>query len=124
MILDDSLHETLQRIERKESFVLNITAAWCPDCTERQAPNLPAFAVLLDSVGLMLVNLEVQKERRIFLSPEHQDFVDTLGGHGFPRTVLFVQGEAVDSDNVEVVDKASLTELAQRFLHILSANRL
>lgn len=102
-------------IENKESFVLNIVAAWCPDCTERQAPNLLGFKKQLDEIGLSLYNLEVQKERRVYLNSELEDFVVGLGGHGFPRTVLFVDGTAKDTDNVEVLTAEQLSVLVTQF---------
>lgn len=43
MIQELSPAEVRQRMQQKESFVLNLVVAWCPDCTERQQPNFPAF---------------------------------------------------------------------------------
>lgn len=109
------LGEVQELIIRKQSFVLNVVANWCPDCTERQAPNLPLFAEQLEVAGLDVINLVVQEEKRIYLSQEHDDFVSTLGGHGFPRTVLFMGGKVVDANNVEVVTEDELTQLRNKF---------
>jgi len=57
----------------------------------------------------------VQEERRVYLSDEHESFVDALGGHGFPRTVLYRDGIALDYHNVEVITDEALRSLAKRF---------
>ncbi len=105
-----------EKIDSGDSFVLNIIATWCPDCTEKQAPNLAAFAEILSANGLPLVNLTVQRDKRVFLSEQHESLVDSVGGHGYPRTVLYVDGKAVDSDNVEVTGKDELSALANKFI--------
>lgn len=112
----EKLHEVKSRIENKETFVLNMTARWCPDCVEKQIVHLPEFETGLSNSDLELVNLEVQREKRVFLSKEHELFVESLGGHGYPRTVLFIAGTAKDADNVEFVSAEQLKELSERFL--------
>lgn len=115
-----NLMQVKEKLEAKDSFVLNIVAAWCPDCTEKQVANLERFAELLSPSSLDVINLEVQKEKRVYLSREHDDFVEGLGGHGFPRTALFINGQPVDSDNVEVLSLAELIRLAERFIAIVN----
>ena len=107
-----------QLIDKKATFVLNIIASWCPDCTDRQAPLLPEFTRQLQSAELPLYQLLVQQERKVFLSEAHQQVVDNLGGHGYPRTVLFKDGKALDSDNVEVIEAETLSQLAERFMRL------
>lgn len=115
MLIKSNLTDVKSKIASKETFVLNIVAQWCPDCTERQAQHLTVFAEQLSEADLDIVELKVQEERLVFLSPEHEEFVETLGGHGYPRTVLIKAGEAVDSDNVEMITEQQLSDLATRF---------
>ena len=48
---DISSHVTLAEVEARlaagDTFVLNQVAEWCPDCTQRQRPALPAFEAAL-----------------------------------------------------------------------------
>ena len=115
MLTKLNLTEVETKIRDKQSFVLNIVASWCPDCTEGQKPNLPQFAVRMADIGLDVIDLLVQTEKRVFLSSEHEQFVAGLGGHGFPRTVLFKSGISVDSDNVEIISSEQLQELTEKF---------
>lgn len=119
MLIELELNSVLEKLENKQSFVLNIIASWCPDCTEGQAPNLVKFGQNMEDVNLEVVNLLVQKEKRVYLTSQHQNFVDSLGGHGFPRTVLFVDGVNVDSDNVEIINENQLEDLSQKFSSVL-----
>lgn len=112
----ESISEIKNRIASKETFVLNITAQWCPDCTEKQIIHLAEFEKHLASGKLDLINLMVQRDKRIFLSEEHENLVEALGGHGYPRTVLYVNGKAIDTANVEFITSTQLEELASRFL--------
>lgn len=115
MLKNLELSQVQELIGAKQDFVLNIVASWCPDCTEGQSPNLPAFAVEIASAGMDVINLLVQMDKRQFLSKEHEQFVAALGGHGFPRTVLFKDGVAVDADNVEIITAGQLAELSGKF---------
>ena len=115
MFKEVELPEVLAFVEAKKDFVLNIVAGWCPDCTENQAPNLPEFAAQLEAVQLPLYNLLAQQEKRVYLTQELEEFVETLGGHGFPRTVLFKNGEVIDANNVEYMTSEQLQELVRRF---------
>ncbi|BDX07246.1 TlpA family protein disulfide reductase [Planctobacterium marinum] len=112
---DISIEEIDNKVAKKESFVLNLVASWCPDCTEKQAPNLPAFEQNLMGSELSLYNIVVQHNKGEFLSAVHQGLVEQLGGHGYPRTVLFVSGQAIDTDNVEITSIEQLAALADKF---------
>ncbi len=104
-----------QRIQKKETFVLNVVTAWCPDCIERQAPQLPVLAKKLEEGGLELYQCCVQIERQVFITEEHRLLTADLGGHGYPRTLLILDGELVASQ-VEVMDASALLRLAEEFL--------
>jgi thiol-disulfide isomerase/thioredoxin len=119
MLVELDLEKVQQKINQKHTFVLNIIASWCPDCTDRQAPELPGFVSALESSNIDVINLLVQQEKRVYLSAQHQEFVDALGGHGFPRTVLFKEGVSADSDNVEIITAEQLKALAERFISTL-----
>ncbi|MCK5068891.1 MAG: hypothetical protein KAR01_00055 [Desulfocapsa sp.] len=107
--------EIRERMQQKETFVLNIAAAWCPDCTIRQEPNLPAFVQKIEDSEIPVYQCLVQEERLVFLSEEHESLVNDFGGHGYPRTSLIVDGALVDS-KVEVMDALALSMLAGEFL--------
>ncbi|WP_198520989.1 hypothetical protein [Alteromonas sp. MB-3u-76] len=64
---------------------------------------------------MLVINLLVQQEKRVYLTQQHHDFVDALGGHGFLRTVLFNDGVSIDSDNVEIISKEQLHALGEKF---------
>ena len=120
MLTEEELTSVLMRINNKESFVLNITAAWCPDCTEKQLPNLQSFSEYVGAHLLDVVCLQVQIERKVYISEKHESFVLALGGHGFPRTVLYRKGMLVDADNVEIFTASGLTNLASRFIALMN----
>lgn len=115
MIETKTLEQVQASIDNGETCVVNLTAAWCPDCTD-QAKNLPVFAEALATKQVPCYTLAAQVEKRIYLSEQHESFTDSVGGHGFPRTVLVINGKAVDVDNVEVISKIQLAELAEQFL--------
>jgi thiol-disulfide isomerase/thioredoxin len=105
-----------ERISKKDTFVVNVVTSWCPDCTERQKPYLPNFVHRLQEAGIDVLELNVQAQRRVFLSPAHQEVTEAFGGHGFPRTVLVIDGQVVDRDNVEVITLEGLEKLAASFI--------
>ena len=112
--------EQLRQLQKDgATFVLNITANWCPDCTERQVHHLPQFSGILKEYDVTLYGLMVQEVKGEFLSDDHQKLVEELGGHGYPRTVFFADGQAVDSDNVEVITEDGLQQLANRFAKLI-----
>ena len=100
--------------------VINLVAAWCPDCYEAQAANIESLRGPLIEDGLMFANLLVQELKHEYLSPLHQALTLGFGGHGFPRTVLILNGEPVSINNVEVTEDEALSELAKRFLKLVN----
>ena len=105
-----------ERIANKQTFVVNVVASWCPDCTQRQKPHLSQFVHRLQQAGIEALELNVQDQQRAYLSLAHQEVTEAFGGHGFPRTVLIRDGQVVDGDNVEVVTAEGLEKLAIVFI--------
>ena len=104
-------------VSRQNSkLVLNIEANWCPDCTERQKPHLAEFASKLKENDIAFYQLVVQEQRGVFLTPEHEAFVESVGGHGYPRTVFFQNGSIASKDHVEIITSEQLTKLAEQFI--------
>ena len=112
--------EVRQKMAAGDTFVLNVVTEWCPDCTTRQHPNLPAFAGRLAGAGVRVFQLTVQHQRLVFLSDDHEQMVERFGGHGYPRTILIVQGKEVESA-VEVMTGQDLAALADRFINLLQS---
>ncbi|WP_413700950.1 redoxin domain-containing protein [Psychromonas sp. KJ10-10] len=115
MIISTSLEDIKKNLDTGETCVINLTAKWCSDCTD-QAKNMTVFSDALQKQQIDCYTLSVQSEKNVYLSPEHQDFTELLGGHGFPRTVLVINGEIVDADNVEIISEAQLKALSKVFL--------
>ena len=115
-----SLHpeEVNRKMAAGETFVLNIITDWCPDCTERQHPNLPVFVRRMEEAGVPVYQLTVQHQRLVFLSKNHEKMVNGFGGHGYPRTVLIAQGKERESA-VEVMTVHDLQALADRYCNLL-----
>lgn len=107
--------EIRQRMKDKESFVVNIVAAWCPDCTERQQPNFQTFVEKMETGGIPVYHCCVQTNKLVFDSEEHKSLTDDFGGHGYPRTVL-IKGGKLFTSRVEVMDSLALAMLADEFL--------
>ena len=114
MIKELSPAQVRKRMKEGETFVLNVVTDWCPDCTQRQEPNLPQFISKLTEAGIPVYQCCVQQERLLFLSQEHEALTEEFGGHGYPRTVLICKGRMVDS-RVEVMDSLSLSMLADEY---------
>ncbi len=112
--------EVQQKMAAGDTFVLNVVTDWCPDCSMRQHPNLPGFVSRLAGAGLLVFQLTVQQQRLVFLSDDHEKMVEDFGGHGYPRTILIVQGKEVESA-VEVMTSQDLTALADRFINLIQA---
>ena len=108
-------------IKLKETCILNLVASWCSDCTE-QSNNFNFFASSFIAQGVSVYELNVQDDKNIFLSPLHLQLTQQFGGHGFPRTILIREGESIDADNVEVISKEKLSELADKFKEQLHLN--
>ena len=112
--------EVQHKMAAGETFVLNVVTDWCPDCTERQHPNLPVLQSKMEKVGVGVYQLIVQSQRMVFLSNVHEQLVEQFGGHGYPRTILIKNGQEVESA-VEVMSEQDLAALADRFIHLLQA---
>jgi hypothetical protein len=112
--------EVNRRIALGDTFVVNIVAAWCPDCTERQALHIDGFTEKLNSADIDVLQVNVQLQKGDFISDEHEQITHLFGGHGFPRTVLIKAGDVTDSDNVEVLTEETLTALASKFIEIVT----
>jgi hypothetical protein len=118
MVVESGPQELQERIQNKETFVLNLVSSWCPDCTKRQWPNFQLFVEKIEKSGILVYQCVVQEERLIFLSDAHEALTDALGGHGYPRTTLILKGEVVLS-RVEVMDALALAMLADEFTGLL-----
>ena len=112
--------EVLQKMAAGETFVLNLVTDWCPDCIERQHPNLPRFVSRLEGAGIQVFQLTVQHQRLVFLSDAHEQMVERFGGHGYPRTILIAEGKEVESA-VEVMTEQDLAALADHFINLLQS---
>ena len=124
---DISSHVTLAGVEARlaagDTFVLNQVAEWCPDCTERQRPALPAFEAALARGGLPLVTLCVQQTRGVYLSDAHAQLSERIGGAGYPRTLLVRHGQPASLDSglnrVEVMSEPDLVAYAEALIAAL-----
>jgi thiol:disulfide interchange protein len=112
--------EVNRRIAAGDTFVVNVVAAWCPDCTERQKPHIGGFAQKMKSHGIDVLQVTVQLRRGDFISAEHEQMTTLFGGHGYPRTVLINHGDVADQNNVEILTEEMLSELAKKFLKIIA----
>ena len=106
------------RIAAGDTFVVNVVAAWCPDCTVRQKQHIDNFAQEMKSHGIDVLQVNVQLQRGDFISTKHEAMTTQFGGHGYPRTVLIRHGNIADQDNVEVVTEEGLSVLAKKFIEI------
>ncbi len=118
MIREVDPAEIRQRMKDRESFVVNIVAAWCPDCTERQQPHFSGFTEKMEAAATQVYQCCVQTEKLVFDSEEHKSLTDNFGGHGYPRTVLIKEGRPLTS-RVEVMDPLALGMLADEFIAAL-----
>ena len=124
---DISSHVTLAEVEARlaagDTFVLNQVAEWCPDCTKRQRPALPAFEAALARGGLPLVTLCVQQTRGVYLSDAHAQLSERIGGAGYPRTLLVRHGQPASLDSglnrVEVMSEPDLVAYAEALIAAL-----
>ena len=103
-----------EKIQSNQSFVLNILASWCSDCTAQQI-NIQRFADSMAEKQLEVLQLNVQIDKGGFIDSSHQMLTEQLGGHGFPRTILVLKGEIISSDNVEIISAQDLEILADTF---------
>ncbi len=108
-----------QKIADKKTFVINAVTSWCPDCTQKQAPHLPLFIEKLAGHKIPCYQFVVQQERLKFLSREHEELTIEFGGHGYPRTVLVINGEIQPDSQVEIVTAEGLAAMADDFLAMI-----
>jgi thiol:disulfide interchange protein len=111
--------EINRRMSNGETFVVNLVAAWCPDCTVRQKRYFDSFVQKMKAHEIEVLQVNVQLVRGDFVSDEHQQLTTQFGGHGYPRTVLIKHGEIVDNNNVEVITEEALSALAERFIQAI-----
>ncbi len=112
--------EVKRRMASSDTFVVNLVAAWCPDCTERQKLYIDSFAKKMGAHGVGVLQVDVQLLKGDFISPEHEEITAQFGGHGYPRTVLIHHGNVASQDNVEIIAEDTLSELASKFIQIIS----
>lgn len=114
MIKNINAEQALQLLDSKDTFIINIVAAWCPDCTD-QAENTPTFAQHFFNLDIPFYLLNVQDSKNVYISDVHQQVTELLGGRGYPRTALIKQGVICDADNVEIISSEALQQLAEKF---------
>lgn len=107
-----------EKKQQKQSFILNVIATWCSDCTA-QALSLQTFTKTMKESGLEVFNLIAQNEKSVFIDCYHEKLINELGGHGYPRTILIKEGKIISADNVEVITEQALTTLAIEFKNLL-----
>jgi thiol:disulfide interchange protein len=112
--------EVKHRMASGDTFVVNVIATWCPDCTERQKLYIDSFAKKMGAHGVGVLQVDVQLLKGDFISPEHEEITAQFGGHGYPRTVLIHHGNVASQDNVEIIAEDTLSELASKFIQIIS----
>ncbi len=112
--------EVRNKINKGETFIVNVVTDWCPDCTQRQRPCFSEFVNKMNLYHIPVFQLTVQYERLVFLSDEHENLTNDFGGHGYPRTVLIVNGEIQADSRVEVVTPEALDAMADDFIKRIS----
>jgi len=108
-----------QLLNSNESFIINIVASWCSDCTA-QAENFPVFAEQFTVKGVAVYQVNVQDVKNQYISAEHEALTVKLGGRGYPRTVLISNNKIVDPNNVEIISREQLLTLADKFNVLLT----
>jgi len=103
-----------QKILNKDSFIINVVATWCSDCTE-QGHHLQPFVVAVAELGLSVFEITAQEAKGEYISAEVAELIAQFGGHGFPRTVLINKGNIISADNVEMISEQALLQLAKKF---------
>lgn len=120
-IITITASELDQKVKQKQSFILNVIATWCSDCTE-QGGNMQIFVKAMAAAELEVFNLIAQKEKRVFIDSQYETLINKLGGHGFPRTILIKDGAMMSADNVEVISEQALATLAIKFKSLISTH--
>jgi len=106
--------EVQELMQKEQTFILNIVVSWCPDCVA-QAKNIADFTQEFIPEKVPVYELNVQNEKHVYLSEDHENLTIKCGGHGFPRTVLIKKGVIFDANNVEIISADQLASLACKF---------
>lgn len=64
--------------------------------------------------------INVQDVKNQYISAEHEALTVKFGGRGYPRTVLILNNNIVDPNNVEIISRAQLLSLANKFSLLLN----
>jgi len=112
--------EINRRMAKGDTFVVNVVAAWCPDCTERQKLHIGGFAQKMKCHGIDVLQVNVQLLKGRFIGAAHEQITNQFGGHGYPRTVLIKHGDVADQNNIEIITEDTLSELASKFIQIIT----
>ena len=111
--------EVNRRMTAGDTFVVNIVAEWCPDCTQNQKLHIDGFAQKMKSHKIDVLQVNVQFLKGDFISDEHKQLTIRFGGDGYPRTVLIDHGDVVDQNNIEIMTEETLSALAKKFIQII-----
>lgn len=109
-----SLGEIQQLVAEEKTFVLNVIAAWCSDCTEQQAPFIPSFAQNVQHQGIQFFQLLAQESKDQYLDNGIAEFVESIWGHGFPRTLLIDKGKPTAINQIELINQQQLQHFSQQ----------
>lgn len=112
--------EVNRRMAAGDTFVVNVVAAWCSDCTERQTPHIDGLVQVMKSHKIDVLQINVQFLKGDFISSDHEQLTTLFGGHGYPRTVLIKHGDVADKNNIEIITEDALSELARKFIKIVA----
>lgn len=104
----------IRKMQDQETFVINVVATWCSDCTQQQK-HLVSLHDAMREQNIEVFQLLAQHEKGVFVDIDHAELVQQFGGHGYPRTVLIKNGYIVSSDNVEMISEMQLSALALKF---------
>lgn len=96
--------EVKEKIENKESFVLDLFATWCGPCKVLMG-NLNALEKNNSELTMPIYSLDIDTDR---------DFVMELGIRSVPTLKMYKGGEEVFS-NVGVLSQSQLLEVMGRY---------
>jgi thioredoxin 1 len=96
--------EVKEKIENKESFVLDLFATWCGPCKVLMG-NLNALEKNNNDLSMPIYSLDIDTDR---------DFVMELGIRSVPTLKMYKGGEEVFS-NVGVLSQSQLLEVMGRY---------
>lgn len=93
-----------QKIENKESFVLDLFATWCGPC-KVLIGNLNALEKSEENLPLGIYSMDIDTDR---------DFVMELGIRSVPTLKVYKEGKEVFS-NVGVMSQSQLLEVMNKY---------